>query len=143
MQTTISQPNELVATQVEPTLYQHIGGYDGIAAFVDLAFPRVAMHPNLAHFFRGHSTDSQIRQRQLIVDALCHATGGPCFYIGRPMKPVHVGLGITDEHWSIFLQIINSAMDERQLLPAAKRNFLAVFEQVFRADIIDDTAHTT
>jgi hemoglobin len=143
MQTTISLPNELVAAEVEPTLYQRIGSYDGIAGFVDLAFPRVAMHPKLAHLFRGHSMDSQIRQRQLIVDALCHATGGPCYYIGRPMKPVHAGLGITNEHWSIFLQIIDSALDERAFLPAAKRDFLAVFEQVFRADIIDDTAHTT
>ena len=70
------------------SLYQRLGGYDAIAGFVDTAFPRVASNPQLTHLFRGHSVDSQRRQRQLIVDAICEASGGPCLYTGR------------DAHWS-------------------------------------------
>jgi hypothetical protein len=39
----------------------------------------------------GHATDSQLKQRQLIVDALCAQMGSPCIYIGWPMKPLHEG----------------------------------------------------
>jgi hemoglobin len=101
------------------------------------AFPRVAMNPQLTHLFRGHSVESQRRQRQLIVDALCEATGGPCFYIGRDMKPVHVGLGITDEQWSTFMTIISTTAAERKFGDAERREFLALFAQRFRADVVE------
>jgi hemoglobin len=91
------------------TLYARLGGYDFLARFVDTAFPRVATQPQLARLFRGHSRDSQMRQRQLIVDALCHHTGGPCLYIGRPLTAVHDGLGITDDDWRVFVSVRRAA----------------------------------
>jgi hemoglobin len=119
------------------TLYARLGGYDAIAGFVDTAFPRVASHPELTQLFRGHSRDSQVRQRQLIVDALCQATGGPCFYTGRAMKPVHVGLGITEAQWDTFMRIISATADERRLPEPVKREFLTIFTQRFRPDVVE------
>ena len=119
------------------SLYQRLGGYDAIAGFVDAAFPRVAAHPELAHLFRGHAQDSQLRQRQLIVDLLCQATGGPCVYIGRPMEPVHTGLGITSAQWQTFIGIISSAATERGFGEAEKREFLEVFAMRFRPDVVE------
>jgi len=119
------------------TLYKRMGGYDAIAGFVDTAFPRVAAHPELAHLFRGHARDSQLRQRQLIVDALCQATGGPCIYNGRPMKPVHAGLGITGAQWETFMGIISTAANERKFGDAEKREFLEVFAKRFRSDVVE------
>jgi hemoglobin len=119
------------------TLYQRLGGYDAIAGFVDTAFPRVASNPQLTHLFRGHSIESQRRQRQLIVDALCEATGGPCIYTGRDMKPVHVGLGISGEQWNTFMSIISSAAAERQFGEAERKEFLALFAQRFRPDVVE------
>jgi hypothetical protein len=67
-----------------PSRYQRVGGYDFIARFVDTAFPRVASHPQLRRMFQGHSVDSQMRQRQLIVDALCKEMAAPaCTWGGR------------------------------------------------------------
>ncbi len=120
-----------------PSLYQRLGGYDAIAGFVDLAFPRVAAHPELSHFFRGHATESQYRQRQLIVDRLCAVTGGPVVYIGRPLESVHRGLGITEAQWKTFMQIITAAMDERKFPEAAKKEFLEIFENQFRGVTVD------
>jgi hemoglobin len=114
------------SSQAGETLYKRLGGYDAIAGFVDTAFPRVAMNPQLTHLFRGHSVESQRRQRQLIVDAICEATGGPCIYIGREMKPVHVGLGITDEQWSTFMTIIGTTAVELKFGEAERRNFLSL-----------------
>jgi hemoglobin len=119
------------------TLYKRLGGYDAIAGFVDTAFPRVASHPQLAHLFRGHSVESQRRQRQLIVDALCQATGGPCIYIGRDMKPVHVGLGVSGEQWNTFMTIIGTAAAERHFGEAERKEFLALFAQQFRPDVVE------
>jgi hemoglobin len=119
------------------TLYQRLGGYDAIAGFVDTAFPRVASHPELAHLFRGHAQDSQMRQRQLIVDALCQAAGGPCFYLGRPMKPVHAGLGITGAQWDTFMKVIGSAANERVRVDADRKEFLELFARRFKPDVVE------
>ena len=93
-------------------LYRRLGGYDAIAGFVDFAFPRVAAHPALEHFFIGHSHESKYRQRQLIVDRICSTLQGPVVYIGRPLATVHRGLNITQKQWASFMQIIENAMDD-------------------------------
>lgn len=119
------------------SLYKRLGGYDAIAGFVDTAFPRVAVHPQLAQLFRGHSQSSQMRQRQLIVDALCAATGGPCIYTGREMKPLHAGLGITNAQWETFMGIISATAAEKQFGEREKKDFLDLFATRFKPDIVE------
>ena len=115
------------ATATRPSLYERLGGYDGIAAYVALVFPRVAQHPDLAHMFRGHGKDSQQRQFQLVVELVCHRTGGPCAYIGRPMPPVHEGLGITEANWTTFMKIITDGMEEKRYPTDVRAEFLQVW----------------
>jgi hemoglobin len=124
------------APQAE-TLYARMGGYDGIARFVDTAFPRVATHPQLRRFFQGHSRDSQMRQRQRIVDILCAATDGPCLYTGAPMTSVHRGLGITADDWGVFMKIIREALYDLSVPDAAKRDFVDLLERRFRPDVVE------
>jgi predicted SnoaL-like aldol condensation-catalyzing enzyme/truncated hemoglobin YjbI len=114
------------------SLYKRIGGYDAIAAFVDLAFPRVAAHPQLQKYFIGHAENSKYRQRQLIIDKLSSTLQGPTLYLGRPLESVHKGLNITADEWDIFMQILVQAMDERGIGAEAKNDFVAVFQNVFR-----------
>ena len=121
----------------QTTLYARLGGYDFIAKFVDTAFPKVASHPQLTRLFRGHSQDSQLRQRQLIVDALCQATGGPCIYTGRAMKPVHTGLGITPADWSVFVGILGGTLEELKVAPGERKEFLDLLEQRFKPDVVE------
>ena len=121
-----------------PSLYTRLGGYDAVARFVDTAFPRVAAHPQLRRLFQGHSRDSQVRQRQLIIDALCQATGGPCAYTGRPMGPVHTGLGITAADWKTFVGILGGALDEMKAGPAEKKELLELLERRFRPDVVEE-----
>jgi len=66
------------AAQSAPSLYKRLGGYGALAAVTDDFLARLVGDPQFAHFFGGHSTDSLKKIRQLIVDQLCAATGGPC-----------------------------------------------------------------
>src|SRR5262245_6655198 len=120
-----------------PSLYSRLGGYDGIVRFVDTAFPRVAGHAQLRRLFQGHSRDSQVRQRQLIIDALCQATGGPCAYTGRPLKAVHTGLAITASDWTVFIGILSGALDDLKAAPADKAELLGLLEQRFKPDVVE------
>src|SRR5690242_14019991 len=84
-----------------PSLYKRLGGYDALAAVTDDFVGRLVADKQLARFFGGVSKDSQKRIRQLVLDQLCAATGGPCIYIGRSMRTVHEGLGITEDDWNV------------------------------------------
>lgn len=120
-----------------PSLYARLGGYDFVARFVDTAFPRVAADPQLRRLFQGHSQDSQVRQRQLIIDALCAATGGPCAYTGRAMKPVHRGLAITSGDWQVFTGILSKALEELRTPRAERDELLGLLAERFRPDVVE------
>jgi predicted SnoaL-like aldol condensation-catalyzing enzyme/truncated hemoglobin YjbI len=119
------------------SLYKRIGGYDAIAGFVDLAFPRVAAHPQLQKYFAGHADDSKYRQRQLIIDKLSSTLQGPTIYLGRSLESVHKGLNITSDEWDIFMQILSQAMDERGIAGDAKTDFVEIFQNVFKSVTVE------
>jgi hypothetical protein len=53
------------------------------------------------------------------------------------MKPVHVGLGITGEQWNTFMTIISTAAAERHFGETERKEFLALFAQQFRPDVVE------
>lgn len=132
---TLVAPGWAQGTAPKGTLYQRLGGYDGVASYIGLVFPRVVQHPELVHMFRGHGKDSQQRQFQLVVELVCQKTGGPCAYIGRPMPPVHDGLGITEANWATFMTIIADGMKEKNYPPDVRDEFLAVWRS-FREGVV-------
>ena len=96
----------------EETLYKRLGGYDAIAAVTDAFIGRLAADPAFERFFLGHSEISHRSQRQHVVNFVCEATGGPCFYTGRDLKTAHKGLKITDELWGKFAAHFDATLDQ-------------------------------
>jgi hemoglobin len=118
------------------SLYKRLGGYDAIAAVVDDFFARLIADPDLGTFFQKHSTDSNTRTRQLVVDQLCAATGGPCVYIGRSMKQSHAGLGITDAQWDKAVTHLVATFDKFKVGKAEQDEALAAISSL-KADIVE------
>jgi hemoglobin len=100
------------AQQKPPSLYKRLGGYDSIAAVVDEFLGRMLADKQLSRFFTGASTDSKNRIRQLVVDQICAATGGPCVYIGRSMRAAHDGLNITENDWQAAVGHLVATLDK-------------------------------
>ena len=94
----------------QASLYKRLGGYDALAAVTDDFIGRLATDPQLGKFFVGHSTDSIHRIRQLLLDQLCAATGGPCLYIGRDMKTAHAGMHISEADWTAAVKDLNGTL---------------------------------
>jgi hemoglobin len=122
-----------------PSLYDRLGGYDAVAAIVDDLLPRLLGDPELAVYWKGKCKDSLKKDRQLIVDFLGSALGGPVTYLGRSMKVSHEGLGITHDEWRRFVDhvtatLLNLAVSERE-----SSDFLAATEGL-KADVVE-TAH--
>ena len=95
---------ETAAPATEASLYTRLGGYDALAAATDDLLGRLQADPQLGGYWKGASLDNRRRARQLIVDYLVAAAGGPAFYTGRDMWTSHAGMGISASDWEVFLR---------------------------------------
>jgi hemoglobin len=120
----------------QPTLYKRLGGYDAIAAVSDDFLGRLSTNPQFTKFFAGHSTDSLKRIRQHVVDFLCFGTGGPCVYVGRDMKTVHTGLGITEKDWEVSVKDLVATLDKFNVQGKDREDVLAAVGAL-KKDIVE------
>lgn len=125
-------------TRPQPTdsLYKRLGGYDAIAAVTDDFLGRLLGDPQLKKFFGGVSTNSAQRIRQLVVDQLCAATGGPCVYIGRDMKTSHTGLGISESDWNVAVRHLIATLD-KFMVPEREKNEVLSALSGMKNDIVE------
>ena len=124
------------SAQSGDTLYKRLGGYDALAAVTDEFIGRLASDKTLGRFFVGASDNSKMRIRQLVVDQLCAATGGPCVYIGRDMKTAHKGLGITEEDWNISIKHLLATLTKFKV-PENLQKEVATALTPLKADIVE------
>ena len=108
----------------EKSLYARLGGYDAIAAATDDLLPRLVSDPQIGVYWRGHSKDSLKQARQLVVDFLCSALGGPVVYRGRDMKTSHEGLGISESDWQVFVKHAVATLDKFGVHGREREEFL-------------------
>ena len=93
------------------SLYTRLGGYDAIAAVVDDLLPRLRSDELLSRFWTSpRSVDTLNRERQLAVDFIVAAAGGPTIYLGRDMKMSHKGMGITKADYAAFMRCLSDTL---------------------------------
>jgi hemoglobin len=95
--------------QPRATLYQQLGGPQGIAAIVDTMLDIVLADPRIMEAFR----DAPMKRLRLTLnEQFCVLSDGPCVYSGDPMKEVHQGLGITNAGFNALAEDVQSAMEQ-------------------------------
>jgi hemoglobin len=120
----------------DKSLYDRLGGYDGISKVVDDFIGRLVGDKQFEKFFIGQSTDSRKKIRQHIVDQFCSATGGPCLYTGRDMKTTHGGLGITEAEWNAAAKHLVASLDKFKVDEKSKGEVVA-FVTTLKKDIVE------
>jgi hemoglobin len=119
------------------SLYSRLGGYDAIAAVVDDLLVRLRDDPRLRRFWTSpRSTDSNNRERQLAVDFISAAAGGPTFYLGRDMKTCHKGMGIDREDYAAFTQHLGDTLAKFNVLDRERGDVMA-FIASLEKDIVE------
>ena len=130
------------SAHTQQSLYQRLGGYDVLAAFVHDLMPRLRHDPILWVYWKGISDDSARRGEQLLIDFLCAAFEGPVHYAGRDMRTSHKGMGITVAEWDIFMPHIAAALDSVGVAPREKAEFLTIADGL-KWDIVETNPSPT
>lgn len=120
----------------EKILYERLGGYDGITAFVDDLLPRLESDPQLGRFWQNRGDDGVKREKQLLIDYLCSNAGGPIYYTGRDMKLSHVGMKISESDWSVFMGHAGDTMTALSV-PQQECDDVAGFVLSLKDDIVE------
>ena len=118
------------------SLYLRLGGYDMIAAIVDDFVPRLGKDPVIAPLVAGMSLDHKKRNRQLVIELICEAAGGPCVYTGRTMQSAHVGLGITEEQFKLAGGHMIETLDKFKVVDPERSELMGMIGKL-QPDIVD------
>ena len=118
------------------TLYERLGGYEAIDCVVSDLLPRLQGDAVLGRFWAHRGDDGLKREKQLLIDFLCSAAGGPMYYRGRDMKLTHKGMRINAQDWETFLGHLKATLDTFDL-PKGEREEVFAFINSTRADIVE------
>jgi hemoglobin len=97
------------------SIYDEIGGREGVAVAVDTFYDRVMADDALAPYFAA--TD-MARQKRHLRTFLAAAVGGPEPYEGRDMGAAHAGLAITDDAFDRVVGHLVATLDGLGVAPA-------------------------
>ena len=121
----------------EGSLYTRLGGYDAIAAVIDDLQIRLENDPLLGRYWSSRrSTETDRRVRQLTVDYIAAAAGGPTFYLGRDMKIAHAGMGLTRNDYAAFTRHVMATL-EKFKVPEPERREVMAFIAGLESEIVE------
>lgn len=120
----------------QKSLYERLGGYDGITTFVNDLLPRLQADSQLGRFWQYRSDDGIAREKQLLIDYLCANAGGSMYYTGRDMKISHKGMNISESDWAIFMKHAGATMEALQV-PQQECEDIAAFVTSLKGDMVE------
>ena len=108
------------------SLYDRLGGKDGIAKIVDSLVKNVTADGDLKKAFAKTTGARADAFKKNLEDLLCESSGGPCKYAGKDMKTAHKGMRIDDKQWDAFVKDLTAALDENQVGDNEKNELFAL-----------------
>ena len=108
-----------------PTLYQRLGGREAIKLVVDDFVTNMAADPRVNARFKGLDAAKVAKLQTNLADQICDATGGPCAYLGRDMKTVHTGMGITEAEWNATVDNLVKSLNKYKVPAKEQQELLA------------------
>ena len=120
----------------QKSLYERLGGYDGITAFASDLLPRLQGDSQLGRFWQNRGDDGIAREKQLLIDYLSSSAGGPMYYTGRDMKTSHAGMKISASDWSRFLEHAGATLKTLQV-PQQECDDVVAFVLSLKDDIVE------
>ena len=103
-------------------LYQAFGEKAGIASLMDDFVTRLRADPRIGAQFKDVKPAHLKTQ---LTDQICKVAGGPCVYEGEPMKKSHEGLKINTGDFNRLVEVLQDAMDAKQIPFSAQNQLLA------------------
>ena len=118
--------------QQDGSLFEDLGGHDGLSRIVAASTQLWLADTRIRATFDDTNMD---RFRRLLLDQLCHLTGGGCDYHGRDMARAHRGLHLRTAQFNALAEDMQTAMDSLGVASATQNRLVALLAPMHR-DIV-------
>jgi len=115
------------------SLYDRLGKLDAIRAVVDDFVTRMAADPVISPRFT--SVDLP-HLKQMLVEQICEASGGPCKYTGRSMAEAHAGLHLSDAEFAALMADLKQSLGRLSVPPREQDELLGILGGM-KGDVVD------
>ncbi len=127
--------------EVEPSLYDRLGGVYSIATVVDDFIDRLLVNDTLnanpaINEARGQVPKAGLKFR--LTAQVCQAAGGPEKYNGRSMKDTHAHLNITENEWQAMLADFKKTLDKFEVPEREQGELFAIIDSTKTGIVISE-----
>ncbi len=106
------------------TLYQRLGGADGIAKLVDDVMAAHLTNPFVKTRFEN--IKDMDHAKKMAREFFCAGSGGPETYTGKDMLTAHKGMNISEQEYLAVTDDIVGAMEKHALSEDTKKDVIAI-----------------
>ena len=112
----------------QKTLYERLGGANGIAAIVDDIIEAHMINPNIMARFLPVKEDAAhfAQVRQHLIEFLSAGSGGSEQYTGKDMTTAHRGMNISEAEYMSTIDDILASLEKHNIDEQSKKDVLAI-----------------
>ena len=120
-----------------PTIFERLGGSDGIAGLVDDIVDAHMQNPTIRARFLPIKEDPQrlATTKQHLCHFIAAGTGGPAQYAGRSMPEAHRGMNVSAQEYMAAVDDIMAVLGRHGIDEATQNDVLAIAYRL-KADIV-------
>lgn len=104
------------------TLYEELGGKDGVEQIVELLLTKISDDPRIAAQFAAVDI---LRLNDKLIEQICFESGGPCTYTGKDMVEAHAKQKVSNADFNALVEDLMWAMDQRRIPRTTQNRLLA------------------
>lgn len=117
-----------IMAEEKRSLYEQIGGENGVESLVGVFYERVLADASIGHFFE-HVPMERLKTMQK--EFFSEALGGPLHYTGRSLRQVHAGFKIKKAHLRRFTEILLETLEaEEEELGLDRAKIDAIYSRI-------------
>lgn len=110
-------------------VYKDFGELPGLTALMDDFMALLLADRRMKPFFEDVD---QVAVKKHLVEQFCVILGGPCSYTGRDMREAHAGLEINRNNFNALVEVLQVAMDKRDIPFRSQNRLLAKLAPMHR-----------
>ena len=114
-------PAATATAAADSSLYTRLGGKDAITAVIDDFVANVAADKRINARFANANIP---HLKQMLVDQVFQASGGPCTYTGKNMREAHQGMKITEADFNALVEDLTKSLDKFKVPEREKTELL-------------------
>lgn len=115
-------------TTTQQSLYEKLGGKEGITAIVDDIVAAHMVNPTIKERFLPYTEDPENLKKIKghLVDFICAGSGGDESYKGREMDATHRGMNINETEYMAAVDDIMKTLDQHGVSEEGKKDMLYI-----------------